>query len=420
MSNGWTGGQYSVFRVLFGTYLLIHFSALLPWGAELFSSQAMLPGASASPLVYPFPNLLAFLDAPGVVSALLLLAMASSLLFLLGAYDRWAVLGIWFVWACLFGRNPLSSDPSLVFVGWLLLAHALLPSRPYGSWARRGDPDPGTGWRMPDSVFAAAWVLMALAYSYSGYAKLGGPAWLDGTALVRVLESPLARPTALREVVLALPDPLLRLGTWGALGLELGFAPLALLSRLRPILWTALLGMHLGLALLIDFADLSLAMALLHLFTFNPSWLRPARAGSTDLMFYDGACALCHAAVRFVLAEDRSGTSFRFAPLESDTFRAHVPEATRAALPDSIIVVTADERLLTRSTAVLHLLGRLGGLWRLAGVLGTLIPRRIRDGLYDGVASIRYRVFGTKQEACPLLPAALRQRFEGPADSAQR
>ena len=37
VSNGWTGGQYSAFRAVFGTYLFVHFVQLVPWGAELFS-----------------------------------------------------------------------------------------------------------------------------------------------------------------------------------------------------------------------------------------------------------------------------------------------------------------------------------------------------------------------------------------------
>ena len=129
-------------------------------------------------------------------------------------------------------------------------------------------------------------------------------------------------------------------------------------------------------------------------------------------MFYDGACALCHASVRFVLAEDRSARAFRFAPLESEAFRASVPESVRASLPDSIILRTADGRLLSRSTAVLHVLSRLGGLWRALAWPARLIPRRVRDALYDRIAAVRYRVFGTKADACPLLPPALSQRFD--------
>ena len=48
--NGWTGGQYSVYRALLGGYLFVHFAMLLPFGGELFSSQGMLPDASTSPL----------------------------------------------------------------------------------------------------------------------------------------------------------------------------------------------------------------------------------------------------------------------------------------------------------------------------------------------------------------------------------
>ena len=40
-----------------------------------------------------------------------------------------------------------------------------------------------------------------------------------------------------------------------------------------------------------------------------------------ERLFYDGSCALCHWAVRFVLARDREGRAFRFAPLDSDAYR---------------------------------------------------------------------------------------------------
>lgn len=47
------------------------------------------------------------------------------------------------------------------------------------------------------------------------------PSWLDGTAIVRVLESPLARPGFLRDAALGLPAPLLRSMSYAALALEL-------------------------------------------------------------------------------------------------------------------------------------------------------------------------------------------------------
>jgi predicted DCC family thiol-disulfide oxidoreductase YuxK len=411
MKNGWTGGQYSVFRVIFAMYLGVHFLQLLPWGAEVFSNQGVLPRASASPLFYLFPNVLALSDSPGVVTALLAAGAVLSVFFGIGLYDRAAALGLWYIWACLFGRDPLIANPSIPFVGWLLVAHAFLPPAPYGSWAARGRVDPGGGWRMPPAIFAAAWIVLAVGYTYSGYTKLVSPSWRDGTALARVLDNPLVRPGWLRETLLSLPAWLLHMGTWAALGLELAFAPLALIRRLRPWLWGLMLLMHLSLITLIDFADLSLGMVMIHLFTFDPGWIRPLPAG-TERLFYDGHCGLCQRSVRLILAEDATGTAFRFAPLQGETFEKLVPAKERDALPLSLVVQTEKGAILTRSAGVLHILRRLGGGWRLLAGFLAVLPVGLRDRLYDGVARIRHRLFARPTETCPLMPPALRSRFD--------
>jgi predicted DCC family thiol-disulfide oxidoreductase YuxK len=408
LANGWTGGQYSLVRMALGLYLALHFANLVPYGKELFSSEGSLPDALASPIAYAFPNVLSFFDAPSFVVAFLLAAVAASVLLVLGYRDRAAAVFLWYVWACLFGRNPLIGNPGLPYVGFLLLAHAFLPPAPYGSLVARGRRDPGGDWRLSPGIFGVAWTLMAVGYSYSGLTKLVSPSWTDGSALARVLDNPLARPGIFREALFLLPDTALRLGTWGALLLEILFAPLALVRRLRPWLWLTLLLLHLSLILIIDFADLSLGMVLLHFFTFDPAWVK-AKTGGVERLFYDGSCALCHGAVRFVLAEDRDGKAFRFAPLDSEAFRKMAPPET---LPDSLVVATSDGRLLTRSEGVLHILERLGGLWRVVATICRPIPRPLRDAAYDFVARVRYRVFGRKDEACPLIPPTLRGRFD--------
>jgi predicted DCC family thiol-disulfide oxidoreductase YuxK len=398
-------------RAALGTYLCVHFLWLLPWGTEVFSNRGVLPQASASPVLYLFPNVLALCDAPAFVTALLAVGAVLSVLFAAGKYDRVAAVVLWYVWACLFGRNPLIANPSLPFVGWMLLAHAFLPPAPYGSWAARGRLDPGGGWRMPPAIFLAAWVVMSLGYTYSGYTKLVSPSWVDGTALARVLDNPLARPGPLREALLALPGGVLRVATWGTLALELGFAPLALFRRSRPWVWGAMLLMHLGLIVLIDFAELSLGMVLLHFFTWDPGWVRPL-ARPTERLYYDGHCGLCHRCVRFLLAEDRAGDAFRFAPLGGNAFRAEVAEADRKDLPDGVVVYTAGGAILTRSAAVLHAMRRLGGLWRLLAGLAAVVPAALWDRLYDGIARVRHHLFAAPPDVCPLLPPSLRQRFD--------
>lgn len=412
MKQSWTGGQYSVFRALFGIYLAIHFAALVPYGAELFSNQGALGDASASPLIHAFPNVLALVDSPAFVAAFLVSACVASLAFAIGWRDRWMAIFAWYVLACLFGRDPLISNPALPYVGFALIAHAFLPTKPFGAIDARGRIDPNGGWVFPRGIYFAAWVALAVGYGYSGATKLASPSWVDGTAIERVLGNPLARPTFLREWLVTLPSSVLKLSTWSALALELSFPLFALFRRTRPWIWLALLSMHLGLIAIVDFADLSFGMVMIHLLTFDPGWIAGRAAHSIERVYYDGHCGLCHRAVRFLLAEDVDGSRFRFAPLQGDTCAARIASDRRARLPDSVVIETADGRLLVKSAAVLHILARLGGVWRVLGIAGAFFPCAVRDKAYDAVARIRRKLFPPPPDACPLSPPGLRTRFD--------
>jgi predicted DCC family thiol-disulfide oxidoreductase YuxK len=265
---------------------------------------------------------------------------------------------------------------------------------------------------MPPSLFAAAWIVMSIGYSYSGYTKLVSPSWVNGNALARVLNNPLARPTFVRDLVLTGPDFAFRFATWGALALELTYVLLALSRRARPWIWAAMLTFHLGLMILIDFADLSFGMVILHLFTFDPRWVPDRWSGRRDQLFYDGTCGLCHGGTRFVLSEDRSGTAFTFGALQGETFAAVTTSQQRTALPDSIVVRTEHGELLVRSDAVIYILRRLGGMWRMTAAAMSLAPRWLLNSIYDFIARTRYRVFARAKTLCPVLPADLRSRFQ--------
>jgi predicted DCC family thiol-disulfide oxidoreductase YuxK len=132
----------------------------------------------------------------------------------------------------------------------------------------------------------------------------------------------------------------------------------------------------------------------------------------TETIFYDGHCGLCHHAVKFVLKHDRSGMTFRFAPLQGETFRTRVPANRRAIPPDSMAVQTVDGSLLMRSNAWIHILRRLGGKWKIVAAVGAAVPQSLRDMVYTFIARIRYRVFGRRDDLCPLTPPGLRARFD--------
>ncbi len=131
-----------------------------------------------------------------------------------------------------------------------------------------------------------------------------------------------------------------------------------------------------------------------------------------DTLFYDGTCGLCHRAVRLVLRRDRGGELFRFAPLGGPTFLSRVAPAERAELSDSLVLQTGAGAILMRSNAVIHILRRIGGPWKVLAALLAAIPASLRDAAYDVIARSRFAVFGRTANACPLLPPDQLTRFD--------
>ena len=131
------------------------------------------------------------------------------------------------------------------------------------------------------------------------------------------------------------------------------------------------------------------------------------------VILYDGVCGLCNRSVRFVLRHDREGI-FRFASLQSAAARQIL--ARHGMTPDALdtfYVVTdfglANERVLSKSDAVIYTVEILDGIWKAAKIL-RFVRRRVRDWTYGIVARHRYQVFG-KYDACPLPEARYRDRF---------
>jgi predicted DCC family thiol-disulfide oxidoreductase YuxK len=118
---------------------------------------------------------------------------------------------------------------------------------------------------------------------------------------------------------------------------------------------------------------------------------------------------------RFVLARDRR-RQFRFASLQG-AFGARALARHGMQLdgdPTSIVLLESPEspheRAYVRSDAVLGIMSGLGGPWRLAAAGLRVIPRFLRDDVYDLVARVRYRIFG-RLESCPLPPRSDASRF---------
>ena len=130
---------------------------------------------------------------------------------------------------------------------------------------------------------------------------------------------------------------------------------------------------------------------------------------SQPVLFFDGECNLCNRFVQFVILHDRK-MIFRFASLQSEAGRQMLEKlkASGQKIPDSVILSFNDCYYL-QSDAALQLFRLLGRGWQLLYGL-TIIPRFIRNSVYDLIARNRYKWFG-KRDACMVPTAELRARF---------
>lgn len=131
-----------------------------------------------------------------------------------------------------------------------------------------------------------------------------------------------------------------------------------------------------------------------------------------NIIFFDGVCNFCNAAVQFIIKRDPQA-KFQFTALQSDAAKVILAEHmenpdTIAADPDSFILLS-NGKIHTKSTASLCVMKHLTGPWPLLYIF-IIIPKPIRDFFYTIFAKNRYRLFG-KRDACSIPSPEDRARF---------
>lgn len=397
--------HFAIFRILFGLYLAIHFFDLIPYASEIWSGSGNISNPEILPTYGVFPNILFWFTAPLFAKWFLIFLFLVSIFFMVGFWRRTSAFILWYGWACLLGRNPFIANPGIPFIGLLLLCCAIIPVGEALSVSKSKASEP---WYMPFGIFQGVWCIMALGYTISGLHKCMSPSWADGTAIIHLLNNPLARDNMLRTQLLSMPEALLRWNTWGVLALEVLFAPLCLFRFTRKWTWLAMIGMHLGIVSLVNFADLTIGVLMVHLFTFDERWLPARKTEAAPVLFFDGVCGLCNGFVQFLFDIDRT-TIFKVSTLQGTFASQKLPEGLTKDL-NSLVVVNDKGQLLTKSKAVLYIFGTVGGLWRLFSWAGVVLPTTLTDMIYDFVAKNRYRWFG-QLEACRMPTPEERGRF---------
>jgi predicted DCC family thiol-disulfide oxidoreductase YuxK len=122
------------------------------------------------------------------------------------------------------------------------------------------------------------------------------------------------------------------------------------------------------------------------------------------LFVFDGVCVLCSSGAAWLMRHDKQ-RRFRYTSAQSPLGQS-LYQHYGAGLDETYLLLDGGQ-LLEKSDGYLRMAGILGGWWSLARAL-RLIPRPIRDVLYDFIARNRYRLFG-KTDCCKLIPDDLRE-----------
>ncbi len=131
---------------------------------------------------------------------------------------------------------------------------------------------------------------------------------------------------------------------------------------------------------------------------------------SHPVILFDGICNLCNASVQYVIKHDKKKL-FRFASLQSSFGESVLKQYNLPVNTFNSFILLIDNKIYTRSTAALLVAKKLSGLIKLLYAF-IIIPRFIRDAVYDIIAKNRYKWFG-KKEACWVPTPELKSLFFG-------
>jgi len=136
----------------------------------------------------------------------------------------------------------------------------------------------------------------------------------------------------------------------------------------------------------------------------------PDFADDRPVIVFDGHCVFCSGWAGFVLRHDRAGR-YKLLRAQSGLGAALYRHYGLDPVDYQTNILLADGGIWLKSEGSIRMAEGLGLPWSLVGVL-RLMPRRLRDALYELVARNRFRIAG-RREACYLPPPDFAERFLG-------
>jgi len=126
------------------------------------------------------------------------------------------------------------------------------------------------------------------------------------------------------------------------------------------------------------------------------------------IVLFDGVCNLCSKSVQFILKRDKKN-QFLFGSLQGAYGQEMLKKYQLPANEFNSFMLIEGDKLYTKSSGALRMLKHLGGWWRLLYVF-IIVPKFIRDGIYNWISKNRYKWYG-KMNECWLPKPEWKARF---------
>ena len=109
---------------------------------------------------------------------------------------------------------------------------------------------------------------------------------------------------------------------------------------------------------------------------------------------FDGVCGLCTRLIRVVIKTDKN-KNVTLIPYQSAWAETWFADNGLQKERGKTVIYLSENKIFTRSDAILHLFNDLGGLWKLTRAF-YIIPRKLRNVMYDFISTHRYWLFSEK------------------------
>lgn len=127
-----------------------------------------------------------------------------------------------------------------------------------------------------------------------------------------------------------------------------------------------------------------------------------------SIILFDGVCNLCNNSINFVIKRDKSNL-FKFTALQEAPGIALLKQYGINTLDIDSIILIENGKAFTKSAAALRVAKGLSGGWPvLYGFI--IIPKWIRNAVYDYIAKNRYKWYG-KKDSCMIPTPDLKNKF---------